>query len=91
LQAQREHRPPRRLSLDEAAHRRGHKLATVVSDLDRRRVVDVLDGRSRRVVEQYLQGLSEPDRRAIEVVSIDPYEAYRPGDPCAVAVGADRR
>lgn len=39
LQARRDRRPPRRLSLDEAAHRRGHELATVVSDLDRRRVV----------------------------------------------------
>jgi hypothetical protein len=29
------------------------------------------------VVASYLRGLSEPDRRAIEVVSIDPYEAYR--------------
>jgi transposase len=69
--------PARRLSLDEAAHRRGHELATVVSDLDRRRVVEVLDGRSRRVVEHYLRSLSARERGAIEVVSIDPYDAYR--------------
>jgi transposase len=67
---------PRRLSLDEAHHRRGHELATVVSDLDRRRVVEVLDGRSRRRVERYLRSLPERHRAAIEVVSIDPYEAY---------------
>jgi transposase len=77
LLARREQRPPRRLSLDEAHHRRGHELATVVSDLDRRRIVEVLDGRSRRVVEHYLRALSEHDRHAIEVVSIDQYEAYR--------------
>ena len=75
--AAQETRPPRRLSLDEAHHRRGQELATVVSDLDRRRVVEVLDGRSRRRVERYLRSLPEPDRDAIEVVSIDPYEAYR--------------
>ena len=69
--------PPRRLSLDEAHHRRGRELATVVSDLDRRRVVEVLDGRSRRRVERYLRSLPEPTRRAIEVVSIDPHNAYR--------------
>ena len=69
--------PTRRLSLDEAAHRRGHELATVVSDLDRRRVIDVLDGRSRRVVERYLRSLPALERAAIEVVSIDPYDAYR--------------
>jgi transposase len=28
-------------------------------------------------VERYLRSLPEPTRRAIEVVSIDPYEAYR--------------
>jgi transposase len=69
--------PPRRLSLDEAHHCRGRELATVVSDLDRRRVVEVLDGRSRRRVERYLRSLPEEARRAIEVVSIDPYDAYR--------------
>jgi transposase len=69
--------PPRRLSLDEAHHRRGRELATVVSDLDRRRVVEVLDGRSRRRIERYLRSLTDDVRRAIEVVSIDPYEAYR--------------
>jgi transposase len=56
---------------------RGRELATVVSDLDGRNVIDVLDGRSRRGVERYLRSLPEDARRAIEVVSIDPYEAYR--------------
>jgi transposase len=77
LGACREARPPRRLSLDEAHHRRGRELATIVSDLDRRRVVEVLDGRSRRRVERYLRALPERHREAIEVVSIDPYEADR--------------
>jgi transposase len=77
LLARRAAGPPRRLSLDEAHHRRRHELATVVSDLDRRRVVEVLDGRSRRVVERYLRSLPESERRTIEVVSIDPYDAYR--------------
>ena len=78
LEAARDDRPPpRRLSLDEAHHRRGRELATVVSDLDRRRVIDVLDGRSRRTVQRWLRELPEADRRAIEVVSIDPYDAYR--------------
>ncbi len=67
----------RRLSLDEAHHRRGRELATVVSDLDRRRVVEVLDGRSQKVVARYLHGLPDKARAAIEVVSIDPYDAYR--------------
>jgi transposase len=70
--------PVRRLALDEAAHRRGSQaLATVVCDIDRRRVVDVVDGRDRRTIERYLASLPFGRRQAIEVVSIDPYEAYR--------------
>ena len=64
-----------RLSLDEAKHRRGRELATVVSELDRRGVVEVLDGRSRRRVERYLRSLPERQREAIEVVSIDPFNS----------------
>jgi transposase len=77
LAAHRETRPARRPSLDEAHHRRGRELATVVSDLDRRCVVELLDGHGRRRVERYLRSLPTERRRAIEVVSIDPYEAYR--------------
>lgn len=77
LQARREDRPPRRLSLDEAHHRRGQELATVVSDLDRRCVIDVLDGCTRGPVERWLAALPAETRAGIEVVSIDPSEAYR--------------
>jgi transposase len=70
-------RCPRRLSLDEAHHRRGHELATVVSDLDRRCVIEVLDGRDRRTIERWLSALPADVRVGIEVVSIDPYDAYR--------------
>jgi transposase len=68
---------PRRLSLDEAHHRRGRELATVVCDLDRRCVIEVLDGRDRRTIERWLSALAPEIRARIEVVSIDPYEAYR--------------
>jgi transposase len=68
---------PRRLSLDEAHHRRGRDLATVVSDLDRRCVLDVVDGCTRRSLERYLRALTVEQRAAVEVVSIDPSEAYR--------------
>jgi transposase len=68
---------PRRLSLDEAHHRRGRELATVVSDLDRRCVAEVIDGCTRRAIERYLRALTAEQREAVEVVSIDPSEAYR--------------
>lgn len=77
LEARTTAQTPRRLSLDEAHHRRGHELATIVSDPDGRRVVEVLEGRSRRVVERYLRSLPAAEREAIAAVSIDPYDAYR--------------
>jgi transposase len=77
LEAGRGLRAPRRLSLDEAQRGPNQPLATVASDLDARRVIEVLDGRSRRVVERWLRALPDSYRSAIEVVAIDPYEAYR--------------
>jgi transposase len=77
LEAHDADRRPRRLSLDEAHHRRGHELATVVSDLDRRCVIEALDGRDRRTIERWLSALPADVRAGIEVVSIDPYDAYR--------------
>jgi transposase len=77
LKAREVGRPPRRLSLDEAHHRRGGELATVVSDLDRRRVIELLDGRDRRTVQRWLSTLPAEIRAAIEVVSIDPHDGYR--------------
>jgi transposase len=70
-------RRPRRLSLDEAHHRREHELATVVSDLEGRCVIEVLDGRDRRTVERWLSAPPSEVRAGLEVVSIDPHDAYR--------------
>jgi transposase len=77
-------RPPsRRISLDEAAHRRGVQgLVTIVSDPDRRRVIDLVEGRDRRTIERYLRSLPAERKLAIEVVSIDPFEAYRKAIRC---------
>ena len=77
LLASRDGGPLRRLSLDEAHHRRGRELATVASDLDRRRVIEVLPGCSRNVIERWLLSLPVEVRAGIEVVSIDPAETYR--------------
>jgi transposase len=69
---------PRRISLDEAAHGKGVRgLVTVVSEPDRRRVIDLVEGRDRRTIERYLRSLPEKRRAAIEQVAIDPWEAYR--------------
>lgn len=77
LLARREHGPPRRLALDEAHHRRGRELATVVSDLDHRRVIEALPGTQRKMIAGWLADRPDGVRAAIEVVSIDRADAYR--------------
>jgi len=74
---------PRRISFDEAAHRNGsHHLCTVISDLDRKRVHDVLDGRTRRIVERFPDTLTVAEYERVEVVCIDLHEPYRQAIRC---------
>jgi transposase len=67
------HQAPRRLSLDEAHHGLGQELATVVSDLDRQRVIEVLDlGCQRSVIERWLTALLAEVSAGIEVARSTP-------------------
>jgi transposase len=66
------------LGVDEISLRKGHKqYALVLSDLERRRVIAVLSDWLKKTFEEWLEGLTEEERRAIKVVSMDMWEAYR--------------
>jgi transposase len=66
------------LGVDEISLRKGHKqYALVLSDLVRRRVIAVLPNRLKKMFEQWLENLTEAERQAIKVVSMDMWEAYR--------------
>jgi len=66
------------LGVDEISLRKGHKqYALVLSDLERRRVIAVLPNRLKKTFEEWLDGLTEEERRVIKVVSMDMWEAYR--------------
>jgi len=68
----------RALGVDEISLRKGHKqYALVLSDLGRRRVIAVLPNRLKKTFEEWLDGLTGEERRAIRVVSMDMWEAYR--------------
>lgn len=68
----------RKLGVDEISLQKGHKqYALVLSDLERRRVIAVLPNRRKKTFEQWLDGLTEEERQAIQVVSMDMWEAYR--------------
>ncbi len=77
------------IGIDDWAWRRGRSYGTIVWDLERRRVIDLLPGRSSAPVRDWLTA-----HPSVTVVSRDrsgPYaEAARTGAPTATQV-ADRR
>lgn len=69
--------PPDRLCIDEQSHLRGQVYNTVVSDPDRRRVIELIETRRRRPVQDFLASLPDATRAAIKEVCIDMHEPYR--------------
>lgn len=68
---------PTRLCIDESAHRRGQIYNTIVSDPDAPRVIDMMETRHRRPLENYLASLPQEVTAGIAEVAIDMWEPYR--------------
>ena len=66
------------LGVDEISLRKGHKqYALVISDLERRCVVAILENRLKDTFEKWIEALPKDQRKAIKVVSMDMWEPYR--------------
>jgi transposase len=66
------------LGVDEISLRKGHKqFALVLTDLERHCVIAILPERSQKAFEAWLDGLSEPARKAIRLVAMDMWGPYR--------------
>jgi len=66
------------LGVDEISVRKGHQqYALVLTDLERRCVLEVFDNRVQETFEAWLEGLSQQQQRAIKVVSMDMWNPYR--------------
>ena len=66
------------LGIDEIALKKRHQqYVLVLSDLQRHTVIAVLPDRSKATLESWFDHLSLAERKAIRVVSIDMWEAYR--------------
>ena len=66
----------RRICVDETSIQRWHRYATVVSDLDTKRVLYLGRGRKREALEAYFASLTAAERAGIEVVAMDMWEPY---------------
>ena len=74
--ARRSELTPRRIGLDETSFQRHHECVTVVTDLDGRRVLSVLDGRTRKSVDAHYAGIPASVRESDELLAIDMRHPY---------------
>jgi transposase len=75
LEAQAPLPTPRFLGIDDFARRKGQRYATILCDLEARRVLDVVVGRTQAQVCPLLERLDAPDR--VEAVSMDMSGSFR--------------
>jgi transposase len=66
----------RRVGLDEKSFGRGHHYGTVLSDLDQRRVLEVVEHREQASAEQALASLPEQQRENLQVVALDMWPPF---------------
>jgi transposase len=66
----------RRIAIDEFAIRRGHQYATVVLDLERKRVVWIARGRDQEALRGFLTALGPTRCSAVEAVAVDRWKPY---------------
>lgn len=64
------------LGVDEKSFLKGHQYATVLSDLDNARVLDVARDRKEESLEELLNKLAEPQRDNIKAVAMDMWEPF---------------
>ena len=65
------------LGIDEISTRKGHgHFVCVITDIDRKRVIEVLENRLKDTVIAYLRGLPESVKKSLRYVSIDMWEGY---------------
>ena len=68
--------PLKYLGVDEKAIRKGHRYATILTDLDNGRVIDLIEERTQKATEDLLCQLPEASRQSIEAVALDMWPAY---------------
>ena len=66
------------LGIDEISLKKRHKqYALVISDIGRKCILAVLPSRDKKTLQEWIDGLTEPQRKAIRFASIDMWAPYR--------------
>ncbi len=65
------------IGIDEKSFRKGHKYASILTDIDNSRVLDITEGRTKESTEELLEKIPEKQRKDIKAISMDMWEAYR--------------
>jgi len=66
----------RRIGIDEVSYQKGHKYLTLVTDLDRHRVIYVTHGNDGRSIGRFITWLGPQRARKIKVVVTDMHDPY---------------
>ncbi|MEO6196883.1 MAG: ISL3 family transposase [Dehalococcoidia bacterium] len=74
--ARRKLEPLRHVGVDETAFQKRHEYVTVVTDLDRHRVIHVADNRTQASLADFWSSLPEDHRAGIEAVAMDLWAPY---------------
>lgn len=72
----REIEQPKRLGIDETSFQKRHEYVTVIHDLDRKIVLDVLNDRTQKTLEQGLLNLGEDTLKGVEAVAMDMWKPF---------------
>lgn len=88
--ARREQQRPERLGIDETSFQKRHEYVTVMSDITRGVVVDVLEDRTQKTLEVALIGLGSDVVEKLECVAMDMWHPYIKAVTAVVPNAADK-
>jgi len=75
--SQQEELNPTVVSIDEIAHKKGHRYATIITAPKEKKVLEVVEGRRFRDIERFLKGKSKQWCKNVKIVVMDAWLAYR--------------
>jgi transposase len=68
--------PVKYLGIDEKSFRKGHNYISILTDLDRSRVLDVAEGRDESGCDKLFEGLTEEQLKEVKAIAMDMWRAY---------------